>query len=49
MISKEDQKIIIKMKKSFNQKRIDDLIEECLGLDEYYFRCQIVEKYGDMS
>ena len=34
--------------KSVEQLRIDDLVEEILGLDEDYFRLVIVEKYRDM-
>ncbi len=37
------------MKQTKEQMRIDELIEECLCLDEYYFRCKIVVFYEDMN
>ena len=35
--------------KTAEQEEIDKLIERCMDLDDYYFRCLINEKYRDLN
>ena len=44
----DGKKTKIKVKKTHNQKHIDNMLEECLELDDDYFRSQIINLYQDM-